>query len=195
MDNATGLLQILAPNYLITAAAAAGAPLLCDLGSVIYFSTYYYGSGRHITEGLILLLLGIGWDSLAGYTFARVSQNLGECRPSLSFQVCRTSIQITTVLHCLANYFLTIPASTGHSLCKPGAAAAAAAVYGVVTLTAKQIPLAVFSNRWRRQKELVQVPPLTRLKPNPYTPYSATKPVRYFGLGTMQTYNIAPAIF
>jgi len=87
---------------------------------------------------LILLSSSISWDSLAGYTFARVSQNLGECRLSLSFQICRTSIHITTVPHCLANYFLTIPASTGHSLCKPGAAAAAAAVYGVVAFIAKQ---------------------------------------------------------
>jgi hypothetical protein len=111
-------------------------------------------------EGLILLFFSIGWDSLAGYTFARVSQNLGECRPSLSFQICGTSIQITTVLHCLANYFLTVPASTGHSLCKPSAAAAAAAVYGVVALSAKQTLffMVVFLKRWQRQKEPVQVP-------------------------------------
>lgn len=115
--------------------------------------------------------------------------------------------------HCLANYFLTIPASTGHSLCKPGAAAAAAAVYGVVALIAKQTLffMVVFSKRRQRQKELVQVPPLTGLKPNPYVPYPALTPVaelasplsptpvytrdfgtRDFGQGMMQTYNPLP---
>lgn len=127
------------PNYLITAAAAAGAPLLCDLGSIILFSTHYYGNRRRITEGPILLFLGIGWDSLAGYTFARVSQNLG------------------------------------HPLCKPGAAAAAAGVYGVVALIAKQTLffMVVFLKRRRKQKEPVQVPPLTGFLPKPYMPYPA----------------------
>ncbi len=100
--------------------------------------------------GLILVLFGIGWDSLAGYTFARVSQNLGECRPSPAFQICRTPIQIVTVLHCLTNYFLTIPASTGHSLCKTSAAAAAAAVYGVGALGAKQTILLMAFLKWRQ---------------------------------------------
>ena len=80
------------------------------------------------------------------------------------FSSCRT---FTTVLHCLANYFLTIPASTGHSLCKPSAAAAAAGVYGVVAWTAKQVLLVVFSRRRQRQKEPVQVPPLTSSEPRP----------------------------
>lgn len=120
------------------------------------------------------------------------------------FSSCRTSIQITPVLHCLANYFLTIPASTGHSLCKPGAAAAAAGVYGVVAWIAKQTLF--FTVVFFKRKEPVQVPTLTRAyMPSPeMSPVAelATNPraemsvntrdigTRDFGLGVMQVYNI-----
>ena len=78
--------NVTAPNQLLIAAAAAAVPLMGGTAMILAPGTHSRTAVSLIVPvdlslGPIASINCIGWDALAGYTFARVAQNHGQHFP------------------------------------------------------------------------------------------------------------------